>query len=207
MLPGAGEPQEAGGTRQSPASIPFYPHRRSGTAIVCGFAPSLFADLEEAKRLRPEAAVIAVNQAATAIPAFAIFSLHHGPEKLGQWAKVQHETFGRCEVHGHSTALENLAGKRKAYPYVDYWWAEAKGVGTSAWAARRLAALMGYGEVILAGVALEQRVPYANNTMARDFRDPRVIKIYRDFIKNDTAYHAGTYAMSGWPRTFFGAPA
>lgn len=193
---------EAG--EQSSASIPAYPYKRSGTCLVCGFAPTLFDDLAEARALRPGASVLAVNRAATAIDAFAVFSLHHGPEKLGRWVTVQRETFGPCEVHGHGL-LTDLDKKRAAYPYVDYWWWEARGTGTSAWAAAKLAKLMGFSEVILCGVLLE-RAPYADGSFCRDFRRSNVLKIYRDYIKGDKNWHAGIYAMSGWPERYLGKP-
>lgn len=196
---------EAGAQAPASFSLPPYPTRHTGTALVCGFAPSLWGDLERARELRPDAKIIAVNRAATAIEAFAVFSLHHGKDKLGIWAQAQREKFNaQAEVHAHGS-LDNLEKKRGCYPYVDYWWPDARGTGTSSWAAAKLAALMGFEERILCGVLIE-RAPYADATFCRDFRRQPVLKLYRDYIKNDTDWHRGVSAMSGWPRKFFGPP-
>jgi hypothetical protein len=194
---------EAGGLL--PASFPAYPQRRSGTCLVCGFAPTLHDDLAAALKLRPGAFIVAVNRAGTAIKADAVFSLHHGPDKLGTWAKVQHEKFGPCEVHAYGGKTD-LEKRQRLYPYVEYWWPDAGGVGTSAWGARKMAGYMGFGEVILCGVLLD-RAPYADGKFCRDFRNRSVLKIYRQYIRKDTAWHKGAFAMSGWPRKFLGGPA
>lgn len=185
--------------------VPAYPHRYSGTVLVCGFADTLHDDLGRARKLRPDAPIIAVNNAASAVKAFAVFSLHCRRGKLDVWAKEQRKRFGPdFEVHSHG--YKNFDKLQDAYPYVDYWWPDAKGTGTSAWAAAKMARQMGFSEIILCGVTLERR-PYADKTMAKDFRLAEVLKIYRDYIRKDGTWHVGVKAMSGWPRKFFGAPA
>lgn len=189
----------------SAPSFPAYPFKRSGSCLVCGFAPTLYDDLARARELRPGASVIVVNQAATEIEAFAVFSLHHKPSKLDVWAEKQRQRFGKpVEVHAHSGA-GSYEVNAQLYPYVDYWWDAAKGKGTSAWAAAKLAILMGFSEAILCGVLID-RAPYANATFCRDFRSQAVLNIYRGYIKKDKAWHSRIYAMSGWPRGLLGLP-
>lgn len=186
-------------------SAPAYPHRHAGAVLICGFAWTLPDDFERARALRPDAPVIVVNGAATFTKALALFSSHHGPNKLGVWAREQREKFGPgCTVHG-AAPLNRADEYREKYPYVDHWWPEAKGVGTSVWAARKVAEMMGFEEFILCGSPLE-RGPYANGSMARDFRHQVVRNIYRRFIKSDTQWHHGVRGMSGFPKKYFGEP-
>lgn len=186
-------------------SAPAYPYRKSGTVLVLGFSSHLQDDFARAKALRPDAEIIACNKAAGFTKAFAIFSQHVGPDKLGVWAKWQREKFGDdFEVHGPGW-IQRLDAYRQRYPYIDYVWPQAKGTGTSPWAAAKMAKMMGFSEIILCGVSLE-RGGYADGTLARDFRSDAVLKIYRGYIKKDVDWHAGVKAMSGWPREFFGEP-
>ena len=174
------------------------------TVLVCGFADTLHDDLARARALRPDASVIACNNAASAVKAFAIFSTHCRRGKLDIWASAQRNYFGGdFEVHSHGYA--NFDKLQAAYPYVDYWWIDAKGVGTSAWSAVKMARQMGFSEMILCGAPIERR-PYANKTMANDFRHAEVLKIYRDYIRKDIMWHKGVYSMSGWTRKLFGEP-
>jgi len=188
----------------SSPSVPAYPSHRSGTVLICGYADTLFDDLARARKLRPDASVIAVNDAAGAVEAFAVFSLHCRRGKLDVWAAAQRKKFGPREVHSHGYR-HKYETIHAAYPWVDYWWPAAMGTGTSAWAAAKMAKLMGFDEIILCGVTLERR-PYANGRIARDFRHPQVLELYCRYIRNDKAWHEGVKAMSGWPRKFFGEP-
>lgn len=189
-----------GGASVPPPSVsvsdPPYPTRHSGPVLVCGFGASLHDDYESARRLRPDAPVIAVNRAAKAVKAFALFTLH--PDEIACFAGEQNRAFGPgFETHA--------GGPRKHCAGINYWWRDAVGLGTSAWAAARMGRLMGFDEVILCGVPLDDR-PYADNRMARAFRRPRIVETYRAFIAQDTAWHSGIRAMSGYLRGVLGGP-
>jgi hypothetical protein len=184
---------------------PFYPTVHSGPVLVCGFAQTFHDDYARARKLRPDAPVIATNKAGSAVKCLALFSLHCGPDKLGKWASQQREKFGP-DFTVHSHGLPEAAERLKVrHPYVDHWWRDAKGVGTSTWAAAKMARLMGFTEIILCGMPLE-RMPYADGSFCRDFRNGEVLKIYRSYIKKDTEWHQGVKAMSGWTAKFFGVP-
>lgn len=182
----------------------MYPHRHTGTVLICGFARTFHDDLARAQELRPGAPIIAVNEAALHVKAFAIFSLHRKPHKLGRWAREQAERFG-TDFTVHSSGDPDDHELRAANPYVDYWWPEARGKGTSTWSAAKMALLMGFEERILVGMPLE-RMPYGDGTMARDFRIEKILKIYRDYVRHDIEFHRGIRAMSGWTRHEFGEP-
>jgi hypothetical protein len=173
--------------------------------LVCGFGPTLHDDLARARKLRPDAPAIAVNNAASAVKAFALFSLHYRIGKLDRWVAAQRKKFGDgFTVHSHGVpgSAEKL---REFFPYVDHWWPDAKGTGTSAWAAAKMARQMGFSEIVLCGVPIA-RGAYADGKFCKDFRHKDVLAIYRDYIRKDKAWHEGVRSMSGWTMRFFGAP-
>lgn len=189
-------------------AMPPYPHRHSGSVLVCGFGPGFYDDLDRAKQLRPGAAVIAVNEAVKAVDAFAFFTLH--PEKIAtRWRPLRRQYFGTpIPVHSGGRSFE----KRSHIPGVDYWWRQAAGGGTSVWAAARMAKLMGFEERILVGAPLEYG-NYADGNFAKSFRQGRkrddgrdILQGYRDYVANDIDWHEGCYSLSGFTRQVLGEP-
>lgn len=193
-----------GAGASAPAS---YPHEHPGAVLVCGFGPGFYGDFERARRMRPDAAVIAVNEAAKAVKAFALFTLH--PEKARRWRTLQKQSFGNIPpLHSGGQGYD----RRDKYPVVDYWWREAAGGGTSVWAAQRMARLMGFDERILVGAPLVYG-NYADKSFAKAFREGQkredgrdMLQGYRDYIAKDTEWHEGVTSMSGWTRGILGAP-
>lgn len=189
---------------------PSYPMAHTGPVLVCGFGPTFYDDLERARQLRPDAPAIAVNEAAKAVKTFALFTLH--PEKLRRFCALQVQSFGDgFTVHSGGKAFDVQDRPRK-YLRVDYWWREAAGGGTSAWAAARMARLMGFDEIILTGVPLVHG-NYADLGFAKAWRvgqkreDGRdMLDTYRAYVENDTSWHEGVTSMSGWTRDLFGEP-
>lgn len=201
-----GVPDSAG---VSAPAVPSYTVEHSGTVLVCGFGPGFHDDLERARRLRPDAAVIAVNEAVKAVDAFAFFTLH--PEKIAtRWRPLMHQHRGKVlQVHSGGKSFD----KRARIRGVDHWWPEAGGGGTSVWAAQRMARLMGFDERILIGAPLAYG-NYADGNFAKMFRQGRrrrgdgrdVVQAYRDFVAADTAWHDGCYSLSGFTREVLGEP-
>jgi hypothetical protein len=190
-------------------SIPGYPVRHSGSVLVLGHGFTLHDDYARARLLRPDAHVIAVNKAAVEYRADHLFSWHNERGKLASWAKQQHERFGPGAIV-HSTPGRNretgvLLEPPPNRPEVDYWWPGALAGGSSSWMAVRMAVFMGYEERILCGVPLSIG-GYADGIMARDFMREKVVEHYRAGVAKDTAYHAGTYSMSGATREILGEP-
>lgn len=185
---------------------PPYPLRHSGPVLVCGFGPTFHDDFARARALRPGAPVIGVNGAAAAVKLDHLFSLHYERKKLGRWVEQQKKAFGAGFIVHAPGLPERLAESQVAYPYVDFFWNGIQGVGTSTWSAAKLARFMGFEEIILVGMPLE-RGPYGDGAFCRDFRRRDVLKLYRDYIRGDTGFHAGVKAMSGWTARFFGEPA
>jgi len=197
----------AGSGQPGPAfsSTPTYAHRHSGPVLVCGSAACLCDDLAAARASYPAAPVIAVNDAARITPAFALCSMH--PLGLEGWAGEQRQRFGGIftvhSVTGSTHRTTNL-GHRPAMPWVDHWWTGVAHHGTSVWAARRLAAAMGFDRVILCGAPLTAG-PYAHSSFpGRAWQDDGKIRHYRRMIEADTAFHPGARSMSGWTRELLG---
>ncbi len=217
------------------AAAPPYRYRHSGPVLVCGNAWCLDEDFAAARAIRPGAAVIAVNGASARVKADFLYSYHFMNFRRKGWLARQAGNFGPgrqagnlgpcrqagnlgpcrqagnlgpCRFSVHSTAAKSeaeQASRAHSAPWVDYWWREARGQGTSAWCAVKLARLLGFDEIILCGVPLAPG-PYADGRMARDFNRPRILERYRAGIAGDQAWHEGVASMSGWTRDFFGEP-
>ena len=199
------------------AAAPPYRCRHSGPVLVCGNAWCLDDDFTAARAIRPGAAVIAVNGASARVKADFLYSYHFMNFRRKGWLDRQAGNFGPGRQAGnlgpsrfsvHSTAAKSeaeQASRAHSAPWVDYWWREARGQGTSAWCAVKLARLLGFDEIILCGAPLAPG-PYAGGRMARDFNRPRILERYRAGIAGDQAWHEGVGSMSGWTRDFFGEP-
>lgn len=183
--------------------MPDYPEKHSGPVLVCGNAWTLHDDYASAVEIFGSVPVIAVNGAAGQVKAFALFTQH--PRKFPRWIKMQRDRFGD-DFTTHAAGNREWAtklGKPLKHEYVDYWWPDATGGGTSAWGARRMAGMMGFDTVILCGVPLEPG-GYADNEPTQLMRNVKLMRHYQDQIKKDTKWHTGVYGMSGWTRDFFG---
>ncbi|MCR4282380.1 MAG: hypothetical protein NUV72_05070 [Bauldia sp.] len=157
-------------------------------------------DIDRARVLFPNAPVIAVNGASREVKALALFSYHPERfiEKGCEWIRHQRRRFGPgFTVH----ASKYVPG----CPHVDHWWEGARGKGGSAWGARKLASLMGFGPVILCGCPL---VPgnYANHRPGMIMTRAEVVGAYAFEIKADADWHEGCYSMSGATKEILGAP-
>lgn len=186
--------------------FPAYPHRHGGAVVIAGFASTLQEDLARVHAARPGLPIIAVNKAAEHIKAFAVYSFHFERDKLGIWSRVQRERFGPAAVFGPGKK-DWLEHNQRNYPYVDFWAPETACQGSSGWCAVRLAKLLGFEERILCGVPIEPR-RYADKTTARYWQNSKTnaVATFRRHIEKDTAYHDGTYSMSGWTRELLGEP-
>jgi hypothetical protein len=187
------------------ASAPF--PAQSGPVLVCGNAWCLSDDLARVRIDYPDAPVIVVNGAAAHVKAQFLFTQH--PRKLGGWIVAQRTRFHNDFTTHASGSLGKLTklGKpvRDYGDLVQYWWPDARSAGSSGWAARILAKLMGFDEVILCGVPISLG-SYEGGKLARDWQREATVKHYQAAVLRDTAYHEGVRSMSGWTREMFGEP-
>ena len=123
-----------------------YPHNHRGqTVLVCGSAPCLLDEFQEAKEYRPEAKVMAINDAAQVIWADFICSVHE--EKLVK--------FKRESVNPDAITLTEEPYKE--HFEVDYWFPSLIPVSrsaTSAGSAVQVARLMRFSEIIMCGAPM-----------------------------------------------------
>lgn len=176
---------------------PPYPHRYAGPCIVAGSALCLEDDLARARAILGDVPVIAVNAAAREVRAIALFSFHPDRLKSFRWIEHQAKFHQAFTVHGRGLPQADCL-------WVQHWWPDCGGGGSSAWGARKLAWLMGFDPVVLCGCPLTPG-PYVGwrpgQLMARQ-------NVHDDFyaqIEAEPEWHEGVYSMSGWTMEKFGA--
>lgn len=181
-------------------AVPPYLFSHSGVVLVCGNAFSLLDDYARARGLYPDAPVIAVKGAAEHVKAFAVFGLH--PRKMPRMVDQQRRIHSEFTTHmgGDLVDRTRLGVPIRFTP--DYRWPLAVG-GSSGWAARKMAAFMGFDLVILCGIPLSIG-GYCGNVPSRPFQSQKIIDIYRREVFADTEFHAGARSMSGWTMEVFG---
>jgi hypothetical protein len=130
----------------------------SGAAFVVGSAPCLYADIEQAHKIFPFAALMLVNGAATAVERAEHILCGH--EELSEFfVRERRRVFPNApsyEVHA-CTNLNRLAAAKQLFPSVTTWHPQEMGVGaTSASKAAKILMLLGYGPIVLCGCPLDQ---------------------------------------------------
>lgn len=138
-----------------------YPTKHGGCAIICGAAPSLFDELAEAKKLRPDATILGVKHAAALIPEIEHIWTQHGEMTL----KIKESAGRKIYVHARPRMIQSPSGikwfvphSKEAYEAIDYIWPDlgwakgSSGVAGAMWARHG----MGFDEVIMAGINLNQ---------------------------------------------------
>ncbi len=182
-------------------AVPPYPLVHSGPCLVAGSAFCLHDDLARAWEVFPGAPVIAVNGAAREVKALALYTCH--PERFVQygydWIKHQRRLFGDgFTVH---SGLNLSAANR----HVQHWWEDVRGPGGSAWGARKLAWLMGFGPVVLVGCPLV-RGNYTGHRPGRIMTKLSVVEGFCRSIEADTEWHEGAFSMSGRTAEILSSP-
>ncbi len=168
--------------------------------LVAGSAECLHDDLAQARKIHPEAPIIAINGAARQVKAFALFSYH--PDRFVipgfDWIRHQRRLFGPdFTVHG--------ARFMPDMPWVEFWWSRARGGGSSAWGARKVAHLMGFKRIVLCGCPLTPGPYVCHHGLGGTMSQTAVVEKYKREIMEDIAWHEGVYSMSGWSREFLGS--
>lgn len=186
-----------------PLSEPDYPHRHSGTALVCGTAWTLKDDLAKAIRLRPNATIVGVNRTGQFVKCDMLVSIDR--KKAAGWRTLHEHRFGplRYGYHGTKPTADSRTGD---FPAVDYWWRNFDGGGTSSWVAAKVALATGHDEVILCGVPMEPG-PYVDGEQAESFSHENHLRNCRDVISTRDAWmHPFVRSVSGWTAAMLGMP-
>ena len=179
---------------------PPYSFHHSGPVLVCGSAACLFDDLDRVQKSYRNAPVIAVNGAAKLVSSIILYTKH--PERFieRRWLGAQRFFFG----DGASVHADVRAATRPAC--IEYWWTGLWGGGGSAWDARKLAASLGFGPVILCGCPLVAGPSVGSLSFASFMHREDIVEGFRRDIEADTEWHHGVKSMSGWTAEFLGSP-
>lgn len=113
------------------------------TAIVCGSAPCVVEEFKIVRERRPDAIVIAVNDATAAVHADYVGSIH--AEKL--------EEFRGKSLNPN---IITIAGKGKAGFKYDHFIAQANSGATSTYSCVQMARYMGFTEIIICGAPMRE---------------------------------------------------
>ncbi len=186
---------------------------------MCGAAPSLFVDLEEARRLRPDAATLGVKFAASVVPEIE----HVWTQHCEMTKQIKDASSRPIRVHARPRASQmnrkftwHTPEGKEAFDAIDYFWPDlswakgSSGVAGAMWARHG----MGFDEVIMAGIGLEpgnhkyiQSYPnkysqgqgYATNAQIEHWL--KLLQLHID----DGKTH-GVYSMSGKTMQMLGKP-
>lgn len=125
------------------------------TAFVCGSAPCLIPEFATALSMRPEAFIIAINEAASGVWAHTLVSYHC-------------EKFDYFKSLSQNPNIKSHTGKGYRDPkeeiQVDYRWDGIKIGATSAGDAIQIAAKMGFSEIIMIGCPMNGGDGYFKKT-------------------------------------------
>jgi hypothetical protein len=186
---------------------------------LCGAAPSLFEDLQEAKRLRPQATILGVKYAASLVPEIEHVWTQHCEMTLLIKAAAGRKIY----VHARPRTIQTAKGtawyipnQKEAYEAIDYVWPKldyakgSSGIAGALWAKHG----MGFDEVILAGIGLsggnrtyakgypnryQQGDSYATQVQIDNWL--RVLQVHINEGKTQ-----GIYSMSGATAKMLGKP-
>lgn len=116
------------------------------TALICGSAPCLLQDLEEALKNRPDAVIFAINDAAAYVHADFLVTLH--PEKG--------EIFKNKSQNAEAPLFTGAKPSKQWHTYpADYWFSNAASGATSAYSAVQIARKLKFCEIILCGCPMQ----------------------------------------------------
>lgn len=178
-----------------------YDVQHKGCAIICGAAPCVFEDLENALKLRPGATIVGVNNAAAIVP-----EIEHIWTQHNNYAQEYKTKAGRpIKVHARAGIMGND---------VDYWWNSMVGMkGSSGVVAAIWAKAMGFDEVVMAGIPLsvsstDYYAQYPDSKPDRVFAPTENIEHWQRFlyIHKEHGRMDGVTSLSGYTRQVLGAP-
>jgi len=178
------------------------------SAIVCGAGPGLFEEFATAREHLPDAFVIAVNDAASAVHADALVTQH--PEKAARFLAASRNP--AATVH---TGKFRRHARHRA---VQVYWPRCQQGITSGGSAVHIAYMMGFSTIVLCGLPLSggdgYGVALAPGGEARRFglesSQSDYVQRYRrnfvQFVESNPELRRRVRACSGLTREFFGAP-
>jgi hypothetical protein len=185
---------------------------------VCGAAPCVFEDLNNALELRPGATILGVNNVAAMIPEIEHVWTQHAEHSL----EYKKSAGRKICVHSRSKRFTKIDGAwvldvvDPRFAGVDYVWpqlgwvAGSSGVAGALWARHG----MGFDEVIIAGAPLSHdSLVYSDKypskpTKAGKFSEANQLDHWIGMLRShkDAGKTDGIFSMSGRTRQVLGAP-
>lgn len=177
-----------------------------GSVLVCGSAPCLQADYAAALRARPNAAVIALNDAASVVFADYLVTLH--PEDAHKF-----------RANSKNPNIIVLSGQIYNPQHdVNFWFDDCNSGGTSAGSAIKVAKAMGFEEIILCGCPMQGGDGYFDRAPKRHMMAQRIgdapsnasiVLGHQQRLEQEAAAsdYSMVKSMSGWTAELFGVPA
>lgn len=198
-------------TVKTPQCIPTWLEPRGGVLLVVGSAKCVYEDVRRARQLRPDAHVLAINEAGGAIADIEHLLAGHC-EKAGQYLAYRRRKFPNaksCFVHASYRDGRMMPGS------VTHCWRHVATGGTSAWKAVRIGKAMGYEEIILCGCPMdnsgyffaEEQTGIVVDCDRIGLGEGRMYDNYRrTFAKRAQEEGQNVYSMSGYSRELLGEP-
>lgn len=177
--------------------------------LICGSAPGLLENFEQARRAMPDALVIAVNESATVVRADFLITQH--PEKAS-W-------FRGGSLNPDVVVHTAKPRQRASQPGIDVYWPDCITLATSGGSAIAMALSMGFKKIVLCGMPMNGGDGYFQGASLRQ-DEPRFgmespesdyIRNYQqklmEFTQTNPDALARVRSMSGFTRRLFGPPA
>tara|TARA_Y100000310_G_scaffold291453_1_gene319420 strand:+ start:9104 stop:9655 length:552 start_codon:yes stop_codon:yes gene_type:complete len=179
-----------------------------GSIIVAGSAPSVREDVRDAKQLRPNVPILAVNYAIRALPEADFCYVGH--IEFDFWRELA----GDRPLYARSPGPKQreVTGPKSDHPEIDLW-IDTPGIGGGSGISAALAAkALGYSEIILCGCGMDWREGYVDDftvvfssTLQRSRVTPGQRAGLRAAIERGVDF-SGIVSMSGYTREVFGGP-
>lgn len=186
-----------------------------------GSAPCAYADVENAKKLFPNAEMMLVNGACTMFEDAEHMLAGH-TAKAEEFARAREKAFPFAppiRIHANSFRTDHRQPKRE-YPSVTDWHGPEMSSGaTSAGKAVAVGISLGYRPIILCGCPMDGSGYAADEAQVSQdkscqrvgdpkLQDRRTIKNYRERLiaLSQTVFKGKVFSMSGFTRQHLGAP-
>jgi len=187
-----------------------YSERFEGQAIICGSAPSLLKEFEEAKANMPNAKVFVVNESSYAIWGDFLVSYH--VEKFGEFkAKSLNKDIVTMTAKGYRSPEEDKL--------IDYRFHNVQIGATSVGDAIQIVAQLGFDEIVMVGAPINGGDGYYNKTSKSADGCPRFgskefinsmevlkIELVQAALINISKTMPMVRSMSGFSQKIFGSP-
>ena len=179
------------------------------TAIICGSAPCLLDEFNEAWQHMSNAKIIAVNESASAVKADFVYSYH--AEKFPHFKDISvNKDVTTITAKGYRTEEEEL--------HIDYRFDNIAIGATSCGDAVQVASRMGFSEIVMVGAPMDGGTGYFNKTPLFEdgchrfgsggySRETRQLEINQDILKRIAKDLPNVTSMSGFTKEIFGSPA